>query len=457
MAQTAALPIDDVNGAAEFFKRELQAILTLRGVLLAGFITYLFVGPVLRQTDIVAAVLACSLLGLLILMGAVTFLKGRALRRSLQLRLSVGQPGMENAATAMLRAGEPALLAIRTSPFRIPPLFVLEAAIEFQQEQLPLPRTCFVGVSPEGRTARETVVFPHRGVWEVARLELTFGDRMGLTSFFWGIDALDAGGVFNVTVREGEAESLPVVSSSSRSGDLQVHNKDRLGDPFDLKPYHPSDGLKRILWKVYAKSGELISRHPEYSMMPEGRAALFCCADTREDYVCRDFLAYLGRLERLELALVVGFEGMNGLDCARSRESAEALMIESAWDSGRASAEKLQDEMRALIRAAEAQGGAAHLHRVVLFIGAERLADPRWRAQLQQLGGFIARHEIAPCFLVRKHPVVRAAPRAAAESRTARLLRAVVMVPLAEPPRTALEGAHLFAAQCKKEGWEAVM
>ncbi len=457
MSDSASIVVVEARPPFMYLKRQLQAILTLRGVLIAGLVVFLFVGPVLRQVDIVAAVLACSLLGLLILIGAVSVLKGRALRRSLQLHLTAQQRGGSSFGGETLLAGEPALLVIKTSPFRVPPLFVLQVRIEFEYEDLPLPLICFVGGSAEPRVALERVVFPHRGVWSVGRLRLSIGDRLGLTSFFWDIDALDAAGVFTVTVREHEIETLPIVSSSNKAGDMEVNTRDRLGDPFDLKPYHPADGLKRILWKVYAKSGQLIARHPECSMTPEGQVVLFCCARDDEDYLCADFLAYLSRLESMDLALAVGFEGMRDHQSALSRREAETLMTESVWDAEHESIEQLQAEISGLIRAAEQQGSGTRLHRLVFFVGAERIEEAAWLKCLVNLGNFIRQQGVVPCFIVRKRKgIASSTTRLVIHSRPVRKLLDLFMDTPERPMLSSVNGLQALSAVCGKEGWEMV-
>jgi len=102
------------------------------------------------------------------------------------------------------------------------------------------------------------------------------------------------------------ADSVPVLTSSYRAGDLISDANERRGDPFDLKPYHPSDGIKKILWKVYAKTGELISRHPEQSMTPEGQVFIFSVNNVEDDHVCGAALDYTKKLEDLSLDVFSG-------------------------------------------------------------------------------------------------------------------------------------------------------
>ena len=91
-------------------------------------------------------------------------------------------------------------------------------------------------------------------------------------------------------------------------------------------------------------------------------------------------------------------------------------MIESVWDADQDAADVLQAEMLGLLRAGESQADSSQLHRVILFIGAERIEEQPWREKLVSLGRFIAAHGIKPCFIVRRQPL---GPRARRSVRPA--------------------------------------
>ena len=378
-------------------KNWFRSVLTARGFLIVLLLVYLLLDPVANKSDIVASVLAFSLLGILILFTTVTLLKGRSLGRT--VRTSIFAHGVSgDSKDGGLFAGERAFLVLKTTPVRIPPFFILSVSFNFENALLQLPIDSFVGASLAPRAIGNKVVFPHRGIWKIDSLSLKFGDQFGFSSHAWETDDVEGAHSFKVSPHEIAADTLPVISSSNRAGDVVAHTQERLGDPFDLKQYHPSDGLKKILWKVYARTGELISRHPESSMTPEGQVIVLVVANKQEDYVCGTALSYLSKIESMELEILVGCEGMSGAGLARSRSQAARLMIDTVWNTEDTST--LSSDVAHVISSSQQALPGSKIARLVVFCGSERAQTKDGCSDLTHIGEMITQLGIQPVFIV---------------------------------------------------------
>jgi len=83
----------------------------------------------------------------------------------------------------------------------------------------------------------------------------------------------------------------------------------RSGEPFDIKPYEKSDGVRRILWKTYARTKELYVRRPELAVIPEGEVAIFLIAKKEDDYVASAVLRQVQYLNQQDLVVCFGADG----------------------------------------------------------------------------------------------------------------------------------------------------
>ena len=107
-------------------------------------------------------------------------------------------------------------------------------------------------------------------------------------------------------------------------GDELTAQEERLGDYYDLKKYHPSDGAKKIVWKIYAKTKNLVSRHPEQSSSPSGEALVYCLAEKQDDETARRCLNYLEQIDNHDLQIA--------FDCLGNRHG-EANDIQTAFNN----------------------------------------------------------------------------------------------------------------------------
>ena len=157
----------------------------------------------------------------------------------------------------------------------------------------------------------DTIVFPHRGLWTMRGLKCTLKDALGLTALSWSLPNSSS---IEISAQTFSIKPLPIVAASARAGDQLSLTRNRSGDLFDIRPYAPSDGIKRILWKTYARSGELVVRRPEPAIIPEGEVALYMIAEREDDFVAGAIQHYIAALERNQITILFGTDGLSGID-----------------------------------------------------------------------------------------------------------------------------------------------
>lgn len=375
--------------------RTINFLLTARGALTLIFVALLFIGPVSNDSDIIASIFAYTLVGIIVISLVFTVTQGVRLRKT--LRVSLHSPG-ENAAE-YVSSGAVTRFLLRTSKVELAPFFILTIHPEFEYSGVTPSLHRLTGSSGADRYLNELITFPHRGDWNIVRITATLGDQLGFTQLRWEMHPNPAQ-VFRVEPPRVQEPRLPIISSCQRSGDLIVATQDRLGDPFDLKTYHPADGLKKVVWKIFARTGELISRHPEHSMSPEGQVIVYCATRPLDDYVCSSALAYLEQLYALDLEIFFGCDGALGRSPARSTEDARDMLIETAWNEPQGT-----NDLRDLLDFCSRQLLDSHIDKVIVFAAKDSLVDPAFREHLTALADFLELRRITPVFyMIEKEP-----------------------------------------------------
>jgi len=225
----------------------------------------------------------------------------------------------------------------------------------------------------------------------------------------------------------------------------------RQGDPFDIKPYHPSDGIKKIVWKAFAKSGELLSRHPEASMTPEGFVTIVTLARPQDDDVCSKVIAYTRALEELKLDLLITCEGAQGRPLARSSSECEELLIDSVWDARLSTSETLERDTNALLDWCAQSSSQIAVRKLLLFVSGARVADAAEAARVTALATWLSAQGIEPIFCVSEPAIYHDATRAG-RLHTARSL-------FVAPERNTttlsdIRDYQAFLTSCLSRNWE---
>lgn len=323
--------------------------LTFRGLTIGLLLYYCITQLTLPQNDILAAVLSASLGLVLLVVLVLTLAWGWYLRSNLSIVSIKARSYDKSSESSSVQAGVSTILTVSLSPFTLPPFYKLSAEITLN-DNFSLSPSSFkteaeISPLPQSRVSSTLAVFnfnfPHRGEWSVERVKFKLSDRFGLTQKSWFISESRRDNRNNMSLAVNpanpprESANLPIIASRDREGDTLSQSNSRLGEPFDLKRYNPSDGLKKVIWKVFARSGELISRHPESAMTPEGECYIYVIAGPNPlgDQVARAALDYCKALEDAGVDLRLGCAGSINTDAAKSSSEALELMRESAWSS----------------------------------------------------------------------------------------------------------------------------
>lgn len=371
---------------------------TARGLGICLFFTYLIIIPIQFHHDIIASMIVyCfgTLMGCLALGVLYSGLKTKKM-----IGITIGMPDPDAEYGSIVTSGLPALLSIDISGAHTLPFTSLFLKIYLTSEDLQ-PISLKLEGSIGGMTERTfvPVTFPHRGVWKVEAVEWKLRDDFALWQFASGLSASECAASIVVTPPDAHSEGAPVINSCLRDGDSIADVRDPKGDLYDLRKYHPSDGLKKIVWKIYAKSGELLSRHPERTMTPEGKVLILVWADRYEDSACSLAVHYCRHLEEIGLEFALVCRGMEHGEAAHTSEAVQSLLIDTAWEAHA----RTTADTPALISRLVSQVQSSHDVEIVthlVVIGSTVEERPKVSEQLEEVGVHIANKGYLPVFLL---------------------------------------------------------
>jgi len=294
---------DSLNILKSFLRKvwDLQP-LTVRGwlVSLLSIAAILFLA--LPKNDLIAWILGGSALALIVLSLVLTSIARYSLSGKLEAFASFDQ-------TAQARL--PVHSSIRLEKCHIWPWLNLVIDRKFKFSQPNSPKHELTGGTDDtaNRKVQDTITFPHRGLWQTEEIGFKLSDTFGFCRYKWSKPLLAS---VNVKAPEIPITPLPVVAASSKAGDQLNLAKERSGDLFDIKPYQPSDGTRRIMWKTYARNRQLVVRRPEPAILPDGEVAIYLIAEKTDDHVAGAFQSYLEQLDKANIQVLFGTDGFNG-------------------------------------------------------------------------------------------------------------------------------------------------
>ncbi len=389
-----------------------------------------------------SAAMAYGIMGTTLLIALYVITHGLLIRRRVKITVATF--------AGELVAGESASILVESAPFRILPLLTLKVSLPWKRGDVPTSHVLFSGRGIQSRRGRVTLTFPHRGVWEAAPLICTYSDFLGLIQVRWSIVS-----DFSVHVAPPlcfEA-NLPIISSSQRPGDLATDTLNREGDHYDLKRYHPSDGIKKIVWKVFAKRGELLSRHPEASITPEGYVLIFVCAGKQDDDVVARAVSYVEMVTDLQIDVSATCEGAPEGEIAHTGAQLKELAIETVWDTE--NDKTLINGLQSLLSSSTLRSENSRIEKIMLFCSDRRLGTPDGRLSIEQALGWLAVQGIAPV-VVMSQSISR--ERSATLSSASHFLSSVF---ISTPPRDNQTSASSrysdFVNTCLKNQWEVLI
>jgi hypothetical protein len=124
----------------------------------------------------------------------------------------------------------------------------------------------------EIQNTEEVVTALRRGEWNSIVREIIIADAFGICSirFTHEVDC-ELRVIPNVKKLQ-----QPTMMQGLQAGSELSHPKgNRQGDRIDIRTYAPGDPVRYILWKVYARTGELVVRNPEKSYQPAKKMLVY--------------------------------------------------------------------------------------------------------------------------------------------------------------------------------------
>ncbi len=311
--------------------------LTLRAILIIVLSTFAIREYAIANYDLVTDIICKSLLCLIVILSIISIVYRIKIAQKLKIE------AIFNNTTAVSNKKIESSL-ILSCP-QIPLLFSLKLSRIFKEKGVITFEHIVRGnIDPkEKKYLLDYCIFPHRGFWEIRGIKVSLEDSLGLTSYTWDIE-LTTG--IEVSPEKIEISPLPIVASSSKSGDTSTDSKERTGDLYDIKPYDPSDGTRKILWKTYAKSGQLISRKPEPAIVPEGEIALYLVANKKEDYVAAACISYLSMLFESEINVLFGTDGST--EITNDIEKIKKAINYNVWNKNCGTAKDFDNYLKSL-------------------------------------------------------------------------------------------------------------
>ncbi len=294
--------------------------LSLRGFIALGISALCLYYLAKEYSDLVSSILGISLLILLTFFTLILIFSAPYIRKKISI-----SPQDQNTELISRRENS---TGFTVNNIKIPPFFYLSIQRAIDDKHVRHTTHILRGSTSHTssrRTCLDTIHFPHRGVYESRGYILEFGDILGLSKRKW-LHELPL--LYQVFTPRSEIAPLPIMAASTQLGDTETSQKNKSGDLFNIRTYQAGDSLKRILWKVYARSGNLVVREPEPAIIPEGEVAVFVLAQKREDSVVSCALSYLRMLERQNIIYRTGFSGSP--EIASDYEAANLLSIEAS-------------------------------------------------------------------------------------------------------------------------------
>lgn len=384
-------------------------ILTPRGMLLLALALILLLGPGRLETDIIASTLGWALMLVLALSVALTLTAGLLVKRSIRIRIR------EQSDALRATAGSATQATIELTPTSVLPFFRLSIALVFEHP-LPVSTTHHLtGKNPGGSTTHrkisEQIKFPHRGLWRTTHVAAAYGDRFGFASLKWEIAIgptdsqeadLEFGHSFLIYPAPYPTQRLPIIASAHRPGDLMAETREPQGDLYELKKYYPGDSMRRIVWKIFAKSGDLISRHPEASVSPDGQVAIYVVALPEDDATCAVAAEFTNQIEESDLSAILGCLGASANDLALRPHDSELLLIKNTWNSLAANIndELYSESFTEYLRKVREILSTTALERVMIFTSLSGLSSPVAAQRIVSLGSLAVAQGVQPVFYV---------------------------------------------------------
>jgi hypothetical protein len=188
---------------------------------------------------------------------------------------------------------------------------------------------------PENKTGswQNTFQVKKRGAYFSAYDEFAVFDILGFFRFAWRLPTAEgvAGSGVRLLVGPVEAEPVPVSAKGGEANRRDAPAIERTDSLIDNRPYVPGDDPRRINWKLYGHSGELIVRQGEREPPPSSSLTILIdtqydslysggIASEAVDILCENALAIVNNTGK-DINIQIGFTGQtekSGLSSSRA-------------------------------------------------------------------------------------------------------------------------------------------
>ncbi len=189
----------------------------------------------------------------------------------------------------------------------------------------------------------EVVTAHRRGEWHDIVREVSISDGFGICSIrFEHVQRCEIRVVTN-TKKLQQPRMLEGLQAGSEFSHPNGHPE---GDRIDLRTYAPGDPVRYILWKVYARTGELMVRTPERAYQPAKRMLAFLIV-SKEDEVAAGLATVVLQGDLL------GKDWYFGVDGVKHPVSEREVAISTVIQSGSSQEQQAENLSSFLLQARE--------------------------------------------------------------------------------------------------------
>ena len=284
--------------------------ITPLGLIVAAAAGHALVNYGLKQIDLVLLVIGAVGLGLVVSGMLATLVGSLVLWRANKRRDSEAKTGID------VECGYPAPTGFTLPRLRWLPFIAIDWRwVEPEAE---------VRVVAKRGELREEVIASRRGRVGAVVRELEVGDIFGLTQMRLRLSE-------QRTVRfvpsVGQLKRVDVIRGMAGGEDISHPEGPQEGELYDLRAYNPGDPIRFVLWKVFARTRQLVVRAPERALSPIRQTCAYLVAgDGDEPAAGAARLAV--ELGALGQDWVLGADGSN--DDATRKDQAVDVLARSA-------------------------------------------------------------------------------------------------------------------------------
>jgi hypothetical protein len=248
-----------------------------------------------------------------------------------------------------------------------------------------------VEVNREGGRLIERVRLTRRGEWPEVRRAFEVEDAFGLASIrFFHVER----GAMRALPNTGRLRDVQVVQGLAGGDDREHPLGPAAGDLMDIRRYGPGDPLRFVLWKLYAKSGQLLVRTPERAIAPIKRTVAYLVVGQDDEAAAGAARVAVGLAAR-SADWAFGADGCH--EVARDHGKAEQAIL----SSGKARPEDGAADLSRFLDAASFGAGG----RALVFVPG--VPGPWMRKVVEATAGRFTELEFAVCVDGLKPPKAR--------------------------------------------------